>query len=233
MTQFDNNNNVDDLNPFFNGPQQYANNEDTVFDQALFENAFPSQSLQSAQQSNFNQVQRQTQSQSPALPQFKTTQNTYAPHQYSQNAYNPQTMAPQGYDQHLLPRTSHSPTPYDQYAYPQPMGYGQQPFNYSFNSFHTQRQPTPTQAFRPQVAQQNPTYLTQQRPPQPSAHVSQIQVSTSSRFWQFRSNLSKGTNAMPYSYAQPQRYVTPGMLNNEHQMYRSKSLEPNAMPMLT
>lgn len=176
MPQFDNNNNVDDLTSLFNSAQQYVSNDDTVFDQALFENAFPSQSLQSAQQSTFNQAQRQSQSQSPALPQFKATQNTYPPQQYGQNVY-PQAMAQQGYDQHLLPRPSHSPSPYDQYAYQQGMNYGQQPFNYSFNSFHAQRQPTPTQAFRPQVTQQNSAYMNQQRTAQPNAHVSQIQVS--------------------------------------------------------
>lgn len=180
--QFDNSNNVDDLSPFFAGAQQYADaNGEHVFDSALFENHYPSQSLPSAQQANLNQAQRQSQSQSPALPQFKSTQNTYAPQQYGQNVYNPQAMAQQGYDQHLLARPSHSPTPYDQYAYQQSMNYGQQPFNYSFNSFHAQRQPTPTQAFRPQVAQQNSNYMNSQRPSQPQAHVSQVQVRIFSR----------------------------------------------------
>lgn len=192
MPQFDNNNNVDDLSTFLNGAQQYVNNDDTVFDQALFEHAFPSQSLQSAQQSNFNQAQRQSQSQSPALPQFKSTQNTYAPQQYGQNVYNPQALAQQGFDQHLLARPSHSPTPYDQYAYQQSMNYGQQPFNYSFNSFHAQRQPTPTQAFRPQVTQQNSNYMNSQRPAQPQAHVSQIQVSNCSHLSMYTLTPSRG-----------------------------------------
>lgn len=174
---YGNNNNVDDLNTFLNSAQHYAStNDDNPFDSALFEEAFPSQSLQPAQQSTFNQAQRQSQSQSPALPQFKSTQSTFTSQQYGQNVY-PQGMVQQGFDQHMLARPTHSPTPYDQYPYQQTMNYGQQPFNYSFNSFQTQRQPTPTQAFRPQVNQQPSNYMNSPRPPQAQAHISQIQVS--------------------------------------------------------
>lgn len=172
---YGNNNNVDDLSSFFEGAQAYASTSEP-FDSALFEEAYPSQSLPSAQQSTFNQAQRQTQSQSPALPQFKPTQNTYAPHQYGQNVYNPQAMSQQGFDQHLLSRPSHSPAPFDQYAYQQSMAYPQQSFNYAYNSFNPTRQQTPTQAFRPQVNGQTPGYMNAARPPQTQAHVSQVQV---------------------------------------------------------
>lgn len=176
---YGNSNNVDDLSAFFDGVQSYATtNNDTSFDPALFEEAFPSQPSQSVQQSTFNQNQRQTQSQSPALPQFKPAQNAYPTQQYNQNVYNPQSMTQQGFDQHLLTRPTHSPAPFDQYAnYQQPMNYGQQSFDYRFNSFHAQRQPTPTQAFRPQITPQTSNYLSQPRQPQTQAHVSQVQVS--------------------------------------------------------
>lgn len=175
---YGNSNNVNDLTSFFDDVQSYATtNNDTPFDSALFEEAFPSQPSQPVQQSTFNQSQRQSQSQSPALPQFKPAQNAYNPQQYPQNVYNQQSMAQQGFDQHLLARPTHSPAPFDQYAYQQSMGYGQQSFDYRFNSFHSQRQPTPTQAFRPQVTPQATNYMNSSRPPQTQAHVSQIQVS--------------------------------------------------------
>lgn len=181
---YGNSNNVDDLSSFFDGVQAYAtNNNDTPFDSALFEDAFPSHATQQqSQQSGFNQAQRQTQSQSPALPQFKPSQNAYPAQQYGQNVYNPQAIAQQGYDQHLLARTTHSPASFDQYSYQQSMNYGQPNFDYRFNSFQpqTQRQSTPTQAFRPQVTHQPSNYMSASRSPQTQAHPSQIQVSSCS-----------------------------------------------------
>lgn len=220
---YGNSNNVDELASFFDGVQSYASgNNDTPFDSALFEDAFPSQPsqpAQSTQQATYSQAQRQTQSQSPALPQFKATPNAYATttQQYGQNVYNAQSMAQQGYDQHLLARPTHSPAPFDQYQYQQSMNYAQPAFDYRFNSFQPQRQSTPTQAFRPQVTNSTSNYMNTTRPQQTQAHISQIQVShpippsisTDGR---------QGSDGMPYGYGQHQRFVTP------HQVYYSKFL---------
>lgn len=182
-----NNNNTNDLNSFFNDVEQYAALDDGTshqFDPALFsENSLapysqqPTQPSQAAH-STFNQGQRTSQSQSPALPPYKPAQNTFSPTQYGQNMYGQPSMG-QAFDPQLLSRPTPSPGPYDQFAYPpQHMNYGQPQFDYRYNSFQPQRQTaTPTQAFRPQVNQQPQNFMNASQPsPQSQPHISQVQV---------------------------------------------------------
>lgn len=184
------NNSADnDLSQFLHGVQDFADLHDdhhTQFDPALFsDNSLASFNQQSqpsrTAQSTFNQAQRQSQSQSPALPQFKPNQNTYSPQNYAQNAYNQRPIG-QSFDQQLLSGPSPSPGPYEQFAYqPQHISYGQPQFDFTYNAFQQQRQSaTPSQAFRPQVSQQSQPYMNVTRPsPQPQAHIQQAQVSLS------------------------------------------------------
>jgi len=178
-----------DLSQFLHGVQDFADlNDDhrTQFDPALFsDNSLASFNPQPQPtrptQSTFNQAQRQSQSQSPALPQFKPNQNNYSPQHYAQNAYSQRPIG-QSFDPQLLSRPSASPGPYDQFAYqPQHINYGQPQFDFSYNAFQQQQRQssTPSQAFRPQVTQQPQPYMDVARPsPQPQAHIQQAQVSS-------------------------------------------------------
>lgn len=181
-----NNHNNDDISQFLNDVNDYANydnNTSNQFDPALFADSssttFPQQSNHQSQppQSTYAQVPRQSQSQSPALPQFKPNQGALSPAQYSQNVYNQQSMG-SAFDPQVLSRPSHSPGPFDQFAYQtQQLAYGQSPFDYRFNSFQQRQSATQTQAFRPQVGQQAQHYLTNSRPSsQVQPHMSQVQV---------------------------------------------------------
>ena len=247
-----NNTNSDDLSHFFQDVEQYAsldNNASNQFDPALFaDNGLASFSPQPTQQpaqtgqSNFNQAQRQTHSQSPALPQFKQTPNTYSSTQYAQNAYNQQSLG-QAYDPHLLARPTPSPGPFDQYSYqPQNINYGHPSFNYQFNSFQQQQQQqqqrqqsaTSTQAFRPQVTQQAQSYLSTSRPsPQPQAHVSQVQVRSDRHNGSRVADNSQGANGMSFPYQQgsqvSHRFIEPSMLNADGQVRQSKNLGSSTM----
>lgn len=183
-----NNTSDNDLSQFLHGVQDFADldgDHQTQFDPALFSDnslasfSQPPQPSRPAQ-STFNQAQRQSQSQSPALPQFKPSQNTYTAQNYGQNGYNQRTMGP-SFDPQLLSPPTPSPGPFDQFSYqPQHMNYGQSQFDYSYNAFQQQQRQssTPSQAFRPQVSQQPQHYLNPARPsPQPQAQMHQPQVS--------------------------------------------------------
>lgn len=215
--QYNNNLNDNDAGygSLFPGIEQYASLDDTSshgFDPALFtDEGLASFSNQPAQQPTqnaqptFNQAQRQTQSQSPALPQFKSSRpDTMSPAQYGQSVYSNSTMN-HSYNSQLLARPTPSPGPFDQYNFqPQHISYGQPQFNYAYNSFQSQRQgSTPSQAFRPQVLQQSQQYLSGNRPsPQPQAHLSQIQVLPASSDPRPNANTLQSTNGMSYPYQQ-------------------------------
>lgn len=181
MSFHSSNNNVD-INQFLNGVQDFANFQDDTqgLDPALFDigtgdsGEFHPQQGQSAQanHANYNQAQRQTQSQSPALPSFKSAQNTFSTHPYGQSLYDQRSMAHPAFDSHLAARPSASPQPFDPFN----VNYNQQFADPRYNNFTTQRQSTPTQPFRPQV---NPThYMNLSNPSsRPQPHISQIQVS--------------------------------------------------------
>lgn len=166
---YNNNNNDDFMNTFLQDVEQYSaldNHSSTQFDPALFaENGLasygqqPSQPSQQSTQSTYNQAQRPPQSQSPALTQFKQSQNLYGGSQYGQNLYGQQGLQP--FDPNLLSRPTPSPGPFDQYGYQhQQMGYGHPSFDYRFNSFQQQRPPsTSAQPFRPQVTQNSSQYI--------------------------------------------------------------------------
>ncbi|KAK5082193.1 hypothetical protein LTR05_007336 [Lithohypha guttulata] len=248
-----NNDNDADLSSFFHGLEQYATpdiSSSTQFDPALFAEdslaPFSNQQNQQNQTSqattnpNFNQAQRQTQSHSPALPQFKPSRsNTLSPAQYGQNVYNAQAMG-QSFDPQLLARPTPSPGPFDQYSYaPQQMNYGQSQFDYRFNSFQPQRQASaPQQAFHPQVGQHaqhfmNGSRSSSQAPP----HMSQVQVRTMPEPAVVTANQMKGTNGLSYPFQQanhnqPQhRFIEPSLLNADGQLRQNQAQAPQSKQM--
>lgn len=220
------NNLFDDLSDFTHTTRDAQNPFDLIDDgSGLATFTQQAQPVQHAQ-SQYNQAQHQTQSQSPALPQFRPSQNSF-PHQYGQNAYNQQSM--QNYDPALAARPTPSPGPYDQFAYhPQHMNYSRNPFDYTFNSFDQQRQSTPSQAFHPQVTGQPQAYMNMSRSPsQPQSHISQVQVGAIKQSVTAHADQFQNLNGLaPYSF-QPNRsvqqgFVDPSMLGAQAQQSKSR-----------
>lgn len=220
------NDNDPDLTQFFDGLEAYAaedNDGSSQFDPALFTSnnhlpSYPQQQNQISQstQAAFTPAQRQSQSQSPGLPQFKQSSTSFSPQQYAQSLYNPQSMA-QNFDPRMS-RPTPSPGAFDQYRYQQQMGYGHPGFNYQFNNFNRQQHtPTPAQAFRPEAIQQaQQQYLngSRQSPQLSQAHVSQVQ--------------NTNGNGLTYPYQQGQqigqRFVNPSMVSGQDQPQQSQTL---------